>query len=86
MTALLALMLAATLTTGSNNTPHRPARPPSRPIVVHIAGPGHGWREISIGAAAGAGVVLLLLGGLLLTGRSQTTSRLVRNPTERNRR
>jgi hypothetical protein len=54
MSALLALVLTATLTSVTSSTPNRPAsKAPPRPIIVHITHPARPWRDIGIGAAAG---------------------------------
>jgi len=56
--------------TGGPSTPPIPA-----PIVVRVATRGFDWNDAAIGAVAGAGLILLLLGAALLHRHARTEPR-----------
>ena len=51
--------------------------PIATPVVVHITRPDFDWGDAGLGAAAGAGVVLLLFGASLLVRHARTEPRPV---------
>jgi hypothetical protein len=51
--------------------------PIAAPVVVHVRRLGFDWGDACVGAAAGAGVVLLLLGASLLVRHARTAPRPV---------
>jgi hypothetical protein len=58
---------------------HGPGRAPATTattIVVRDTHPGFGWGDAAIGAAGGAGLVLLVLGAALLVRRARVEPRL----------
>jgi hypothetical protein len=82
MTTTLAILLtAATLVGGAGSGPRKRPQPRPRAIVVQLTRPGLRWGDVGIGAAAGAGLVLLLVGAALVRMRATTQS--AREPIER---
>jgi hypothetical protein len=74
MTTIAILLTAATLAGGAGSSPRKRPQPRPRPIVVQFARPGLQWRDVGIGTAAGAGLVLLLVGATLVRTRATTQS------------
>jgi hypothetical protein len=82
MTTTLAILLtAATLIGGAASSPRKRPQPRPRAIVVQLTRPGLQWSDVGIGAAAGAGLVLLLVGATLV--RTRATTQSAREPIER---
>jgi hypothetical protein len=81
MTTTLAILLtAATLVRGAATSPGKRPQPRPHEIVVQLTRPGLQWRDVGIGAAAGAGLVLVLVGATLVRKRATTQS--AREPIE----
>ena len=51
--------------------------PIATPLVVHVTRPVFDWGDAGVGAAAGAGLVLLLLGASLLVRHARTEPRTI---------
>ena len=71
---LAILLTAITLVDSTGSGPRTRPQPRPRPIVVQLTRPGLQWRDVGIGAAAGAGLVLLLVGATLVRTRATTQS------------